>query len=444
MAEELNLFQQALTNIPRNFGRRLGESIYLYDSPERQAAKAEASYYQSRAQLLDNQRKLIGETKSAQDVLLKGFDPVQKAQIQSMRDADGRLTQDAVNLAKSIQQGNTIYESMLLNPENNQYRNLIQNTPKNELMNLSVDLSPEEAVFAGRPANANLKRNLYTGEIITETPGAFTEAEQKLRRKRETDPNAQYTDVLADEAAREAVKLNKAKDRTIETDKERQMLAGANTGWIETDKLFAKQLNDWYNGDRIASLDSKNKLKRAAEALKSGDNKISGRFVGLLPNYLLPDETLNTRQEIEGVIQKSLRLTLGAAFTEDEAKMLMARGFNPLLDESQNLARVNDLIDQVNALESSMASREKYWIAHNQSLRGYEGMTPEEEKETLLTTFGTSTEEMKKSSVEDLMAQRRSAVDNSDRIMIEVVEQELQRRAKNNDPELMKFMNENK
>lgn len=74
-----------------------------------------------------------------------------------------------------------------------------------------------------------------------------------------------------------------------------------------------------------------------------------------------------------GVVQRSLRETLGAQFTEIEGKLLMARAYDPYLSQAENAKRVGRLLESIKKAHESKQAMMEYWENNNQSLRGYKG-----------------------------------------------------------------------
>ena len=441
MAEELNVFQQALTNIPRNFGRRLGESIYLYDSPEREAEKARAQYYGQQNQLLQNQITLLQQNNLAMNELLKNLPPADQARILALRNKDGGLSTEGIQLAMDLNQGNQIKNQMLI--DNPTYKDLINRTPANELKNLTIPLTPDELVENGYSIESKVNRNLFTGQIIPEQVAELDELEIELQNLRTENKDATLDDAREVIAARKKSLAESTTEREIQKQKDIKIDEAALVGQRKQDELFAGRLDEWYaGGGRVSALDNLRKLREVRKTLKSGNDLISGKIVGNLPDIALPNETLQARDNIYGVIQKSLRIILGAQFAQKEGEMLMSRGFNPLIDEKYNLARVNDLLDQVTNLTGAIESQEKYWKENGQSLQGYQGITQAEIQQNLLNSFGMKQSDLEAMSAEDIMAQRKRAKETMDTLYITALENELSRRFENKDPELMKLINE--
>jgi hypothetical protein len=132
--------------------------------------------------------------------------------------------------------------------------------------------------------------------------------------------------------------------------------AGFTPGQKRLDEKYAESLNEWTSGGGYAgAMESINRLRQAFEPLKSSDS-ITGPIIGRLP--VEPPTTTRVRQDIEKTIQTELRRILGAQFTEREGAAFLARTFDPKLEESVNLQRVERelaRLEQVVALKQQQA-----------------------------------------------------------------------------------------
>jgi hypothetical protein len=83
-------------------------------------------------------------------------------------------------------------------------------------------------------------------------------------------------------------------------------------------------------------------------------------------------EQVDTQNMIEEVVQRNLRVVLGAQFTEREGERLIARAYNPQLGEAENAVRVQRLVNAMrNTLNSQMKAADYY--EKNNSLAGWKG-----------------------------------------------------------------------
>jgi hypothetical protein len=139
------------------------------------------------------------------------------------------------------------------------------------------------------------------------------------------------------------------------------------------DTAYAQTYVDWTQGGQADALKGLNQLRAARESVRT--KNVSGPGVGLTPPGLLPylnPDAANTKELIEEVVQRNLRLILGAQFAEKEGERLIARAYNPALDEDINGPRLDRLIAQMEiALEEKQKQAEYY--NRNGTLKGWSG-----------------------------------------------------------------------
>jgi hypothetical protein len=116
-------------------------------------------------------------------------------------------------------------------------------------------------------------------------------------------------------------------------------------GLEEVDKAFGKDWSTWTQGGAASTRKNLGTLRTVIDSIKSGKN-LSGTLIGLAPDQglnLFAPEAKAARDRVAGVVQQSLKDTLGAQFTEKEAAQLIQRAYDPALDETENLARLEAL-----------------------------------------------------------------------------------------------------
>lgn len=144
------------------------------------------------------------------------------------------------------------------------------------------------------------------------------------------------------------------------------------------DSNFGKDYAEWVAGGGHA--DTQRQIVQLEEVLgklKSGKN-LTGAFVGNTPDFLLNmfnPEAISARNAVEEVVQRNLRLVLGAQFTEKEGERLIARAYNPSLSEEENAKRVGRLLEQIKAGAAAKVSAGQYYEQHG-TLRGWTGKLP--------------------------------------------------------------------
>lgn len=141
------------------------------------------------------------------------------------------------------------------------------------------------------------------------------------------------------------------------------------------DKSFSKEYVDHISGSSAA--DTKRSIRELEDVSKSLEeiDTATGAFIGLVPKAvrdIVTPRGAAMQDIVESVVQKSLRETLGAQFTEKEAERLIDRAYNPRLDEKENKRRVDNLIQQIKEAAKSKQEAVEYYEA-NGTLKGFKG-----------------------------------------------------------------------
>jgi len=141
------------------------------------------------------------------------------------------------------------------------------------------------------------------------------------------------------------------------------------------DTSFAPQYADWTAGGGFSSVQKNLDQLNTSLGILRTDDSITGAGRGAMPDFLRAftnPGAVNVKEEITEVVQRNLRLILGAQFTEREGERLIARAYNDRLDESINASRVQRLFTQIQtaAMAKDQASR---YYEENGTLVGWEG-----------------------------------------------------------------------
>jgi hypothetical protein len=150
---------------------------------------------------------------------------------------------------------------------------------------------------------------------------------------------------------------------------------GPSEGIKAKDKDFAKIANKWESGGKTDTLKLINQLSEAVDALDSGRN-LSGPVIGIMPdqfNAFFNPEAIDVREKVQEVVARNLKEILGGQFAQKEGENLLARAYNPKLEESENRRRVQALLQQIQQAAIARDSMVKYFNQNNGSLVGYEG-----------------------------------------------------------------------
>lgn len=148
------------------------------------------------------------------------------------------------------------------------------------------------------------------------------------------------------------------------------------TGQKKADELFAGEWNDYQIKGGYADIErSLTSLDEAIKILESGDDLLTGRIVGRLPDIARTDRSIDVRDMIERIVQRDLRATLGAQFTEKEGERLIARSYNQILDEATNAKRVRRLQAAMRKANAAKKAAGDHFAEHG-TLQGYTGAIP--------------------------------------------------------------------
>ena len=186
------------------------------------------------------------------------------------------------------------------------------------------------------------------------------------------------------------------------------------TGERSVDKEFAKQVYvPWATkGQRGDALKNNNQLRDAIKILNTRKD-ISGKWIGLLPNeaarILGFDRAINTKQAVEEVVQRNLRIILGAQFTEKEGERLISRAYDPQAKQEENSRRLIRLLEAMEEAIKAKDASVKYYEKHR-TLRGFRGQTPLDALSGALTgrRSNNSTRQQRPISPAELSSARRA------------------------------------
>lgn len=143
---------------------------------------------------------------------------------------------------------------------------------------------------------------------------------------------------------------------------------------LKMDEKYADLLVNWNIGGQGDMVKQTQQLEQVLNVLESGQD-VTGFVLGSMPDWMLAGinpQAMNTKELVQEVVQRSLRETLGAQFTEKEGAMLLARAYNPRLDEKQNAQRVRRLIEMINSRGEQLNSLNGY-MQNNATSAGWDG-----------------------------------------------------------------------
>ncbi|GAB5447172.1 hypothetical protein [Gymnodinialimonas sp.] len=149
-------------------------------------------------------------------------------------------------------------------------------------------------------------------------------------------------------------------------------------GQEAVDEEFASEYVAWNQGGGADAMSQLSQIEAVVGQLESGGQNLTGPLVGSMPDAIgsvINPQAVDAREQVEEVVQRNLRLILGAQFTAQEGERLIARAYNPRLSEEQNAARLRRLVLAMESAAESRAAQMRYFEQHG-TLVGFQGTVP--------------------------------------------------------------------
>jgi hypothetical protein len=143
------------------------------------------------------------------------------------------------------------------------------------------------------------------------------------------------------------------------------------------DKKFADTYLEWQTGGGSDSIANIAQVGTVLQRLESGQ-PLTGPMIGIQPDFVLAltnPRAAGAKEQVQEVVQRNLRVVLGAQFTEKEGNQLISRAYNPTLPPEQNAARLRKLFEQMAVSAQQRQAMVEYYEA-NGTLQGYKGPQP--------------------------------------------------------------------
>ena len=200
----------------------------------------------------------------------------------------------------------------------------------------------------------------------------FMQARQKDAPKPMTPLQVQEYNINAAKELREQTDFNERNQNPSEN---------LSVGQETIDREFAKDLVDFNPADINKGL---TQLQEASARLggtaKDEDGKViepenlTGAMIGLMPdafNDIFNPQASEVKEAVEEVVQRNLRLVLGAAFSQKEGERLINRAYNIRLSEKENKKRVDRLIKSIDGAMQQKQDQARYFNEKG-TLKGYQ------------------------------------------------------------------------
>lgn len=143
------------------------------------------------------------------------------------------------------------------------------------------------------------------------------------------------------------------------------------SGSKERDKVFAQKYTEYV--EKIpGQVQQINTLRDVLNSLEDGTIE-TGLVQGSLPEWagiLLYPNSIDAQNRVAGIVQQTLRETLGAQFTEREGNNLLKRAWNLSLPTEVNIRNTRDLLEKAIAFTEERMAQVAYFET-NGTLDGY-------------------------------------------------------------------------
>jgi hypothetical protein len=148
-------------------------------------------------------------------------------------------------------------------------------------------------------------------------------------------------------------------------------------GFKKQDELFAQVAVDWKTGGGTDAIKQVSQLADVIDRIDAGES-VSGGVQGVTPDIVRAftnPNALDAQETVEEVVQRNLRVILGAQFTAKEGEQLIRRAFNPRLSPEVNRRRLQRLFTQMEIAAQQKQEMVSYFDS-NGTLSGYSGRQP--------------------------------------------------------------------
>jgi hypothetical protein len=180
----------------------------------------------------------------------------------------------------------------------------------------------------------------------------------------------------------DVVRTNKSAGTAERIIQSNNLKATLSPGETALDQAYAKDHVDFVQGgaaDARKGIEQLQGVIQQLEATATGKSKtaITGPTVGRLPDavaaYTNP-EAIAARDRVGEIVQRNLKTILGAQFTQKEGDALIARAYNPVLEEGENAARLKALLGTMEKAIAAKQAAAEYFEKEG-TLKGFKGST---------------------------------------------------------------------
>lgn len=134
-------------------------------------------------------------------------------------------------------------------------------------------------------------------------------------------------------------------------------------------------------GNHMMEMNMRSIRKVMAELKKPG--KTGGRTIDFFGDtlkkaydHMTDGNSVAMQQQIDLITQANLKATLGAQFTENEAKMFLQRSYDPELSDEQNVKKLEQALEGIIKRAESRVARFQYFEVNNYNMAGFMTKNP--------------------------------------------------------------------
>lgn len=134
-------------------------------------------------------------------------------------------------------------------------------------------------------------------------------------------------------------------------------------------------------GNHMMEMSMRSMRQVIAELKKPG--KTGGRTIDFFGDtlrkaydHMTDGNSVAMQQQIDLITQANLKATLGAQFTENEAKMFLQREYDPNLSDEQNVKKLRVALERVIVRAESRLARFQYFEDNNYNMAGFMTKNP--------------------------------------------------------------------
>lgn len=211
-------------------------------------------------------------------------------------------------------------------------------------------------------------------KALAQTPEGRKQLAEKVFTEK-TNPVDSYEKALAKQYNDGKISLDEFASRMEKYKQSSTSKPSGGRGADAVDKKFASVYSDYVlsggSADAAKQIQQLREVRDQLGKTSSATGPVVGNTPDFIKNFTNP-QSVAMQEHVADVVQRTLRPILGSQFTEQEGKALIARAYNPKLQESENILRLNKLIGELENAASAKEDAATYF-EDNGTLKGFKG-----------------------------------------------------------------------